>query len=145
MHPFSISAWMLLQPLSRLLKKAGTVVFNGPAGVFEDADFATGTYELLRAASQVEFSVVGGGHTAVVIEKLGIETGFHAYLYRWRSVYRVPYREESSLLLMHWNSQKRFSGRLFSYFFNNALTIKFDIGDLYRFDVVTVFDAHCVI
>jgi phosphoglycerate kinase len=58
------------------IKKAGTVVFNGPAGVFEDADFATGTYELLRAASKVEFSVVGGGHTAVVIEKLGIEKDF---------------------------------------------------------------------
>lgn len=58
------------------IRKAGTVVFNGPAGVFEDADFATGTYELLRAASKVEFSVVGGGHTAVVIEKLGIEKDF---------------------------------------------------------------------
>lgn len=58
------------------IKKAGTVVFNGPAGVFEDVDFATGTYELLRAASKVEFSVVGGGHTAVVIEKLGIEKDF---------------------------------------------------------------------
>jgi phosphoglycerate kinase len=62
--------------LVREIKKAGTVVFNGPAGVFEDADFATGTYELLRAASKVEFSVVGGGHTAVVIEKLGIEKDF---------------------------------------------------------------------
>jgi phosphoglycerate kinase len=62
--------------LVQAIKKAGTVVFNGPAGVFEDADFATGTYELLRAASKVEFSVVGGGHTAVVIEKLGIEKDF---------------------------------------------------------------------
>jgi phosphoglycerate kinase len=58
------------------MKKAGTVVFNGPAGLFEDADFATGSYELLRAASQVEFSVVGGGHTAAVIEKLGIGNNF---------------------------------------------------------------------
>jgi phosphoglycerate kinase len=65
-----------LASLVQTLKKAGTVVFNGPAGVFEDADFATGTYELLRAASQVEFSVVGGGHTAAVIEKLGIEHDF---------------------------------------------------------------------
>jgi phosphoglycerate kinase len=65
-----------LASLVQALKKAGTVVFNGPAGVFEDADFATGTYELLRAASQVEFSVVGGGHTAAVIEKLGIEKDF---------------------------------------------------------------------
>jgi phosphoglycerate kinase len=58
------------------LKNSGTVVFNGPAGVFEEKDFATGTYELLKAASRVEFSVVGGGHTAVVIEKMGIEKDF---------------------------------------------------------------------
>jgi len=62
--------------LVQAIRKAGTVVFNGPAGVFEDADFATGTYELLKAASKVEFSVVGGGHTAAVIEKLGIEHDF---------------------------------------------------------------------
>ncbi len=62
--------------LATAIKKAGTVVFNGPAGVFEDADYATGTYELLRAASRVEFSVVGGGHTAVVIEKLGLTKHF---------------------------------------------------------------------
>lgn len=65
-----------LATLVQILKKSGTVVFNGPAGVFEDADFATGTYELLKAASKVEFSVVGGGHTAAVIEKLGIEKDF---------------------------------------------------------------------
>ena len=62
--------------LVQVIRKAGTVVFNGPAGVFEDADFATGTYELLKAASQVEFSVVGGGHTAAVIDKLGLEHDF---------------------------------------------------------------------
>ncbi|MFA5331003.1 MAG: phosphoglycerate kinase [Methanoregula sp.] len=65
-----------LAALIQHLKKCGTVVFNGPAGVFEDPDFATGTYELLRAASKVEFSVVGGGHTAAVIEKMGIEHDF---------------------------------------------------------------------
>ena len=50
-----------LPALLSTLKKAGTVVFNGPAGVFEDPDFATGTFELLRAASRVEFSVVAAG------------------------------------------------------------------------------------
>jgi 3-phosphoglycerate kinase len=65
-----------LESMVQALKKSGTVVFNGPAGVFEDADFATGTYEMLKAASQVEFSVVGGGHTAVVIEKMGLEHDF---------------------------------------------------------------------
>lgn len=58
------------------LKKSGTVVFNGPAGLFEESDFATGTHEMIKAASKVEFSVVGGGHTAVVIEKMGLESEF---------------------------------------------------------------------
>jgi len=62
--------------LVQSIKSAGTIVFNGPAGVFEEPDFATGTYELIRAASTVEFSVVGGGHTAVVIEKLGLSSDF---------------------------------------------------------------------
>jgi phosphoglycerate kinase len=62
--------------LKAVLHESGTVVFNGPAGVFEDADFATGTYELLKTAAEVEFSVVGGGHTAAVIEKLGLESRF---------------------------------------------------------------------
>jgi phosphoglycerate kinase len=62
--------------LVAVLKKSGTVVFNGPAGLFEEADFATGTYEMLKAASRVEFSVVGGGHTAAVIEKMGLDKEF---------------------------------------------------------------------
>lgn len=65
-----------IQDFVQVLKKAGTVVFNGPAGLFEEADFATGTYEMLKAASRVEFSVVGGGHTAAVIEKMGIDHDF---------------------------------------------------------------------
>ena len=65
-----------LATLVSTLKKSGTVVFNGPAGAFEDTDFATGTFELLRYAAKVEFSVVGGGHTAAVIEKLGIDNDF---------------------------------------------------------------------
>jgi len=62
--------------LSGAIRKCGTVVFNGPAGVFEEPDFATGTYELLRAASKVEFSIIGGGHTAAVVEKMGIDRNF---------------------------------------------------------------------
>lgn len=58
------------------IRASGTVVFNGPAGVFEERDFATGTYELLRAASRAPFSIIGGGHTAAVVEKLGIGKDF---------------------------------------------------------------------
>jgi phosphoglycerate kinase len=61
---------------SDTLASSGTVVFNGPAGVFEDDLFAAGTHELLKAATKAEFSVVGGGHTAAVIEKLGIDEKF---------------------------------------------------------------------
>ncbi|NMA10143.1 MAG: phosphoglycerate kinase, partial [Methanomicrobiales archaeon] len=38
--------------------------------------FAVGTFELLRAASTVEFSVVGGGHSGAAIERLGLESEF---------------------------------------------------------------------
>ncbi|MDD1709308.1 MAG: phosphoglycerate kinase, partial [Methanoregulaceae archaeon] len=62
--------------LSERIRESGTVVFNGPAGVFEDRDFATGTFELLKAASKTPFSIIGGGHTAAVVEQLGIEKDF---------------------------------------------------------------------
>lgn len=62
--------------LSERIRESGTVVFNGPAGVFEDRDFATGTIELLKAASKTPFSIIGGGHTAAVVELLGIERDF---------------------------------------------------------------------
>ncbi|MDI9634007.1 MAG: phosphoglycerate kinase [Methanolinea sp.] len=62
--------------LAEKIRSCRTVVFNGPAGVFEDPDFATGTYELLRAASRSEFSIIGGGHTAAVAEKMGIDRDF---------------------------------------------------------------------
>ena len=51
-------------------------MFNGPAGLFEEEAFATGTYELLREASRADFSIIGGGHTAAVVEKMGIEKDF---------------------------------------------------------------------
>ncbi|MDD1705732.1 MAG: phosphoglycerate kinase [Methanoregulaceae archaeon] len=62
--------------LSERIRESGTVVFNGPAGLFEDRDFATGTFELLKAASKTPFSIIGGGHTAAVVEQLGIEKDF---------------------------------------------------------------------
>ena len=46
---------------------------NGPAGVFEDPDYAAGTFDILHAAANAEFTVCGGGHTAAVIEQLGLE------------------------------------------------------------------------
>ena len=65
-----------IQTMVEEIRSSGSIIFNGPAGVFEDPDFAIGTYELVRAASAVEFSVVGGGHTAAVIEKMGLESAY---------------------------------------------------------------------
>jgi len=59
-----------------LFRNSGTVVLNGPAGVFENPDYALGTTEIIKAASSVPFSVVGGGHTAAVIERLGLVDAF---------------------------------------------------------------------
>ncbi|WP_134671928.1 phosphoglycerate kinase [Halorussus marinus] len=51
----------------------GTVVLNGPAGVFEDETFADGTRRLFETATDAEYSVVGGGDTAAAIRRFGIE------------------------------------------------------------------------
>ena len=56
-----------------LLDDAGTAVLNGPAGVFEDERFATGTRELYEAATRSGYSIVGGGDTAAALRRLGVE------------------------------------------------------------------------
>ncbi len=62
--------------LTEAVSASGPVVVNGPAGLFEEEQFAVGTFDLLRAASTVKFSVVGGGHSGAAIERLGIEDRF---------------------------------------------------------------------
>lgn len=57
---------------SLILENAGTVILNGPAGVFEEEAFATGTDGLYRAATRADHSVVGGGDTAAALRRLGI-------------------------------------------------------------------------
>ncbi|MDI6867025.1 phosphoglycerate kinase [Methanoculleus sp.] len=65
-----------IQRVAEVIATSGTVVVNGPAGLFEEEPFALGTYEILRAASGVEFSIVGGGHSGAAVERLGIEDRF---------------------------------------------------------------------
>jgi phosphoglycerate kinase len=55
------------------LKAAGTVVINGPAGVFEQKAFALGTNETLKAAARAKFSILGGGHIAAAARNIGID------------------------------------------------------------------------
>lgn len=52
---------------------AKNIILNGPAGMFEEEEFALGTRELFTAVAESEaFSVVGGGHTIAAVEQLGI-------------------------------------------------------------------------
>jgi len=60
--------------LGEQLKKAGTIVWNGPVGVFELEPFAKGTHVLGQAIAESEaFSVAGGGDTLAAIAKFGLE------------------------------------------------------------------------
>ncbi|UZG45035.1 phosphoglycerate kinase [Caldimonas thermodepolymerans] len=62
------------QALADKLKAAGTIVWNGPVGVFEFDAFAQGTETIARAiAASSAFSIAGGGDTLAAIAKYGIE------------------------------------------------------------------------
>jgi phosphoglycerate kinase len=59
---------------SRLFADAGTIVWNGPVGVFEFDQFGEGTRTLAQAiARSSAFSIAGGGDTLAAIEKYGVE------------------------------------------------------------------------
>ncbi|WP_313446906.1 phosphoglycerate kinase [Stenotrophomonas indicatrix] len=58
---------------AQLIAKAGTVVWNGPVGVFEFEAFSKGTEALARAiASSPAFSIAGGGDTLAAVDKFDI-------------------------------------------------------------------------
>ena len=59
---------------AELIRNAGTVVWNGPVGVFEFDAFGKGTETLARAiAASKAFSIAGGGDTLAAVDKYGIE------------------------------------------------------------------------
>ncbi|MAH90140.1 MAG: phosphoglycerate kinase [Euryarchaeota archaeon] len=62
-----------IQSLSKAIKSAGTIILNGPAGVFEMSDFALGTVEMLNACAESNgYTVMGGGHTATLVSQRGL-------------------------------------------------------------------------
>ncbi len=59
--------------LCEILAKAGTIVWNGPVGVFEFEQFSKGTEKIARAiADSNAFSIAGGGDTLAAVDKFGI-------------------------------------------------------------------------
>ncbi|HXQ64395.1 MAG TPA: phosphoglycerate kinase [Steroidobacteraceae bacterium] len=62
--------------LARIVGEAGTIIWNGPVGVFEIDQFGEGTRTLASAiARSSAFSLAGGGDTLAAIEKYGVEEG----------------------------------------------------------------------
>ncbi|MFT5711755.1 MAG: phosphoglycerate kinase [Glaciecola sp.] len=63
-----------VKALVAIIKQAGTIVWNGPVGVFEFEQFGEGTKALAMAIAQSDaFSIAGGGDTLAAVEKYGIE------------------------------------------------------------------------
>jgi phosphoglycerate kinase len=62
--------------LGELIASAGTILWNGPVGVFEFDQFGEGTRSLANAIARSKaFSLAGGGDTLAAIEKYGVEDG----------------------------------------------------------------------
>jgi len=61
------------EAFSEVIASAGTLLWNGPVGAFEDARFAAGTRRVARAVAECPgFTVVGGGDSASALEHLGM-------------------------------------------------------------------------
>jgi phosphoglycerate kinase len=62
--------------LSEILQSAGTILWNGPVGVFEFDQFGAGTRAIAEAIARSKaFSLAGGGDTLAAIEKYDVERG----------------------------------------------------------------------
>jgi len=62
-----------IEKFSKIISKAGTIVWNGPMGVFEMPNFAKGTFEIANAvANSKAVSIIGGGDSASAINKSGL-------------------------------------------------------------------------
>ncbi len=84
----------LLRPL---LARAGTIVWNGPVGVFEFDAFAGGTKALAEAiAASPAFSIAGGGDTRRRHHQVRHRRRRQLHLHRRRRVPRVPRRQDAA-------------------------------------------------
>jgi phosphoglycerate kinase len=60
---------------SQIIRRAKTIVWNGPMGVFENPKFAQGTFGVARAVAEANaFSIIGGGDSAAAVAQSGMES-----------------------------------------------------------------------
>lgn len=62
-----------VKQFSKMISEAGTIVWNGPMGVFEFPNFAVGTFEIAKAiAASKAVSVIGGGDSVAAVTQAGV-------------------------------------------------------------------------
>lgn len=61
-----------IEKFSEIIRGAKMVVWNGPMGLFEINEFASGTKAIAKAVSSAKNSIIGGGDTILAVEKLGL-------------------------------------------------------------------------
>lgn len=63
-----------IKNFSKAIKDAKLVIWNGPMGVFENKDFAKGTFEIARAVAESDaISIIGGGDSSLAVKLSGYE------------------------------------------------------------------------
>ena len=81
-----ISFWILvlrtLDKIKGIIENSETVLWNGPAGYFENPNFANGSYDIAKAITKKNknnsiYSVVGGGDTIALINKIKLIENFN--------------------------------------------------------------------
>ena len=84
--------------IEEVVSTARTIVWNGPAGVFEFPRFAVGTNAIAKAvaANKAAISIIGGGDSVSAINKAGYRRPGHPHLHRRRRQPRIPRRQEAS-------------------------------------------------
>jgi phosphoglycerate kinase len=73
-----------VEKFKEVIFKAGTIIWSGPMGAFEEEKFARGTKEIAQAiAASQAYSVVGGGDTEAALTKFGLTDQIDIYFF-WR-------------------------------------------------------------
>ena len=71
-----------MDKIKRIIENSETVLWNGPAGYFENPNFANGSYDIAKAITNKNknnsiYSVVGGGDTIALINKIRLVENFN--------------------------------------------------------------------